>query len=53
MQEPINLEKLSIVELESLAYRQIVLLERTKTNLSILNAEIEKKSKEDTKNGKR
>lgn len=41
-----DITKKTLDELKSLAYDQIVLLEQTKNNLSILNAEIEKRVKE-------
>lgn len=37
-----DITKLSLVELESLAYKQIVLLEQTKNNLATLNQQIAK-----------
>jgi hypothetical protein len=40
MENNIDIKKMSVVELESLAYRQIVLLEQTQKNLQVLNNEI-------------
>lgn len=41
-----DLNKMSLDEIKSLAYDQILLLDQTKSNLNILNAEIEKRGKE-------
>ena len=38
-----TIEELSLVELESLCYKQIVLLQQTQNNINILQAEIAKK----------
>ena len=38
-----DITAMSIVELESLAYRQIALLEQTKVNLQLIQQEIAKK----------
>lgn len=41
-----DLTKLTVIELESMAYRQVVLLEQTQRNLQILNAEITRRGKD-------
>jgi len=40
-----NLEELTIEQLKALAYDQIVLLNQTQANISILQAEIDKRLK--------
>ena len=38
-----TIEEFSLVELESLCYKQIVLLQQTQNNINILQAEINKR----------
>ena len=44
-----NLEEMTLEQLKALAYDQIVLLNQTQANISILQAEIEKRLKEEKK----
>ena len=39
-----DITKLSVVELESMAYKQVVLLSQTQKNIQILEAEIAKRN---------
>jgi hypothetical protein len=41
-----DISKLSVVELESMAYKQVVLLNQTQKNIQILEAEIAKRNEQ-------
>ena len=46
MENQINLEEKTVVELKGLAYDQMVALQQIQNNLNLINQQIEKKSKE-------
>ena len=39
-----KLEEMTVMEIEAFCYRQIVLLEQTKTNIQILQQELQKRN---------
>lgn len=47
-----DIEKLSITELESLAYRQLIVLQQTQNNINLIQARIAELQKKEDKNGK-
>jgi len=44
-----KLEEMTVVEIESLCYRQIVLLEQTKQNIQLLQMELQKRNEKENK----
>lgn len=44
-EKPKTLKELSITELESLAYRQLIAVEQAQNNLKIINQEIQERNK--------
>ena len=45
-----KIEDMTVIELESLCYRQLIILQQTQTNIQILQNEILKRNQQDKEN---